>query len=173
MSAEKMNENTTESAPVVRRRVEADLTEASPEGGAIGHWILASPMLLFMAWFWVDIVNYYSPLPRLVDYALALIVFAGLIVLPLGLAAHYFVTSLPRLFHNAGWTLVPRESVSEAEQYLVRYVYRDRRRAASTWPRLWERAAQGWVYLEITTIFVGAILMIPLFFSASEFGFGR
>ena len=35
------------------------------------------------------------------------------------------------------------------------------------------RAAQGWVYLEIAAIFIGAIAMIPIFFSVSEFGFGR
>jgi hypothetical protein len=38
---------------------------------------------------------------------------------------------------------------------------------------VWIRAAQGWVYLEIIAIFVGAIAMIPLFFSAVDFGFGQ
>jgi hypothetical protein len=35
------------------------------------------------------------------------------------------------------------------------------------------RAAQGWVYLEIAAIFIGAIAVIPLFFSALDFGFGQ
>ena len=39
--------------------------------------------------------------------------------------------------------------------------------------RRWLRAAQGWVFLEITAIFVGAVAMVPLFFSATEFGFGQ
>jgi hypothetical protein len=94
-------------------------------------------------------------------------------VLPLGVAAFFLVSSLPRLFGHAGWDVQPLEAVSEAEMYMVRYRYVHRHRAANTWPQMWLRAAQGWVYLEIAAILVGAVVMIPIFFSVSEFGFGQ
>jgi hypothetical protein len=156
-----------------RRQVRANLVESTPGGNALGYWLLASPMLLFIAWLWLDIFAYYSPFPRLVDWILGLALFVFLIVLPLGYAAHWLITSLPRLFNHAGWDVVPLEPVSEAEQYMVRYTYEARIRADRNWSRAWLRAAQGWVYLEIVAIFVGAIVMIPLFFSAVDFGFGQ
>jgi hypothetical protein len=55
----------------------------------------------------------------------------------------------------------------------VHYRYQARHWAANRWSRAWLRAAQGWVYLEIIAILLGAIVMIPLFFSAVEFGFGQ
>jgi len=91
----------------------------------------------------------------------------------LGMGAHGLVTALPGLFNHAGWDAQPLESVREAEQYSVRYRFVARRRQPSSWRQAWVRAAQGWVYLEIFAIFVGAVLMVPIFFSASEFGFGR
>jgi hypothetical protein len=156
-----------------RRQVPANLSESTPGGNAIGYWLLASPMILFVAWLWVDVFAYYSPLPRFIDLIVGLAFFVFLIVLPLGYGAHWLVTAFPRLFNHAGWDVVPLERVSEAEQYLVRYTYEERIRAERSWSRAWLRAAQGWVYLEIFAIFVGAIAMIPLFFSAVDFGFGQ
>lgn len=154
-----------------RRRVPADLFEATPNG--LGYWLLASPFILFLFWFWLDLFTHYSPLPKLADWLLAIPFFLFLIVLPFGLLAHGLITALPRLFNHAGWDLQPLEPVSEAEMYLVHYTYTEQHRAENNWRRVWLRAAQGWVYLEITAIFAGAILMIPIFLSVSEFGFGR
>jgi hypothetical protein len=33
--------------------------------------------------------------------------------------------------------------------------------------------AQGWVFLEMAAILIGAVVMIPLYFSARDFGFGQ
>ena len=157
-----------------RRVAQAELTETTPSAGAALHWALASPLLLFVTWFWVDFFTYYSPVQ---GYALDVLLSIGalllLIVLPLGALAHRLVTSLPGLFHHAGWDVQPLEAVAREEQYTVRYAYRRRNRAESAWRRWWMRAAQGWVYLEIGVIFAGALLMIPMFLSASRFGFGR
>ena len=65
------------------------------------------------------------------------------------------------------------QPVAEREQYLVRYTPQARRRAPTTWGRLWLRAAQGWVYWEIFVILAGGVAAVPLFFSAVDFGFGR
>ncbi len=156
-----------------RRQVPANLVESTPGSNAIGSWLLASPIILFIAWLWIDIFAYYSPLPRVLDWIVGLAVFVLLIVLPLGNLAHWVITAAPRLFSHAGWDVFPLEPVSEAEQYMVRYVYQERIRAERTVSRVWMRAAQGWVYLEIIAIFIGAIAMIPLFFSAVDFGFGQ
>ena len=157
-----------------RRVVPAELIETTPENGALFHWILAAPLLLFLAWTWTDLFTHYSPIPFYwVDLVVGLFVFVVLVVLPLGLAAHGLVSALPRLFGHAGWDVQPLEPVSEAEQYLVRYRYVRRRYAPGAWSRRWMRAAQGWVYLEIALILLGGVLIIPIFFSASEFGFGR
>lgn len=157
-----------------RRVVPADLIETTPDAGAAFHWALAAPLLLFLAWIWVDVFTHYSPVrPFWLDVGLAALAYAVVFVLPLGVAAHRAVTAAPRLFQHAGWDLRPLEPVASEEQYLVRYTYRERRRAPGSWRRWLMRAAQGWVYLEIATIFTGAVLMIPLFFSATEFGFGR
>jgi hypothetical protein len=155
-----------------RRTVPADLVEATP--APLGQWLLASPLVLYLGWLWVDVFAYYSPIPwRWLDWLLGIAVYAFGVLLPLGLLAHRAVTTLPRLFQNAGWNVVPRESVREAEQYTVRYTPHSRHRAPATWARLWARAAQGWVYLEIAAVLIGGLLLIPLFLSVSEFGFGR
>ena len=161
-------------ANITRRDVPADLIEATPAAGAFGHWLLASPLLLFLAWLWVDVFAFWSPLPWYwVDVLLGLAVYAFVLVLPLGLLAHGLVTALPGLFQNAGGDVQPLEPVVEREQYMVRYVTRARRRAPTTWSRLWVRAGQGWVYWEIFVILGGAVAAVPLFFSMLEFGFGR
>jgi hypothetical protein len=160
-------------ANVPARKVPADLVEATPGSGALGQRLLATPLLLFLAWVWVDLFAHFSPLPWYwLDALLGLAAFALLLVLPLGVLAHAFITALPGVFQNAGWDVQPLEPVAEREQYLVRYVTQARRRAPTTWPRLWLRAAQGWVYLEIFVILGGAVAAVPLFFSAMEFGFG-
>lgn len=164
----------TESSNPQRRQVAAELFETTPTSGGLMHWLLASPLLLFVAWVWVDLFAHYSPIPYYwVDVLLGLALMVGLVVLPLGVGAFWLVTSFPRLFQHIGWDVQPLEPVREAEAYLVRYTYHGRQRATTTWGRTWLRAAQGWVYIEIIAIFVGAVAMIPLFFSASEFGFGR
>ncbi len=138
-----------------------------------GNWGLASPLILFLLWAWGDLFAYLSPLPRLLDWAVAILIYVFMIVLPLGVGAFWLVTSLPKLFHNVGWDVQPLEPIAEEEKYLVRFNYRDRLRAQTSWRRTWMRAAQGWVFLEIAAIFIAAIAMIPIFFSVSEFGFGR
>ena len=169
-----MNEENATKQRATYRTVRADLVEAMPEQGGLSHWILASPMLLFLAWLWVDFFHLLSPLEnRLLNVFLGALVYIGLIILPFGLLTHRLILAFPRLFHNAGWDIQPLEPVKPEEIYLVRYQYQRRHWAAGTWPRRWLRAAQGWVYLEIILIFVGAIAMIPLFFSAVEFGFGQ
>lgn len=161
-------------ADVPGREVPADLVEATPGNGALGQWLLASPLLLFLAWLWADLFAHYSPLPFYwLDMLIALVLFAFVLVLPLGLLAHALVTALPGLFQHAGWDVQPLEPVAEREQYLVRYVTRSRHRAPSNWSRLWLRAAQGWVYWEIFVILGGAIATVPLFFNMLDFGFGR
>lgn len=158
----------------IRRRVRADLIEATPGTGALGHWLLAGPLIGFLAWVWVDFVRALSPLSQpWLTISLGLVLFALLIVLPLGYIAHRFVLAWPRLFQNAGWEVQPLEPVKPEEMYMVHYLYEVRHYAPRSWGRAWLRAAQGWVYLEIMAIFVGAIGMIPLYFSALEFGFGR
>ncbi|MEZ4683452.1 MAG: hypothetical protein R2932_55515 [Caldilineaceae bacterium] len=158
----------------VRRTVPADLIEATPGGNGVGQWILASPFLLFLAWLWVDFIDLLSPLEnRFVNVFVGALFFLVLIVLPLGLLTHRLILSLPRIFQHAGWDVRPLEPVRPEEMYTVRYRYQARHWADTTWSRRWLRVAQGWVYLEIIAIFVGAIVMIPLFFSAVEFGFGQ
>lgn len=157
-----------------RRTVPAHLTEATPARNGLFHWILASPFWLFVGWLWLDLFVYISPLPWLwLNYLLAILIYTGLLLLPLGYGAHRLVTNFPTLFQNAGWDIAPLEPVHQAEVYLVRYQVRGETRAETNWSRIINRAGQGWVYIEVVAIFVGAILMIPLFFSASEFGFGR
>ncbi|MEX1020121.1 MAG: hypothetical protein WDZ49_10705, partial [Litorilinea sp.] len=107
------------------------------------------------------------------DAILAVTVYIYLILLPLGYAAHKLVTALPRPFQHSGWDVQPREPVRPHEMYMVHYVYVNKHRADRTWARAWLRAAQGWVYLEIAAIFLAALLMIPIFMSATDFGFGR
>jgi hypothetical protein len=131
-------------------------------------------MLLFLAWLWIDLFHLVVGWS---SYALSasvgLVLYALFFVLPLGYLAHRLVLLLPGLFQHAGWDVEPLEPVKPAEQYLVRYRFQARQWATGGWQRAWLRAAQGWVFLEIAAILVGAIVMIPLFFSATEFGFGQ
>ena len=169
-----MSDDNSAPVKVGYRGIPADLIETVPDNGGLFHWILASPMLMFLAWIWVDLVSHYSPIPFYwLDVILGLISFTLLIVLPFGVAAFFAITALPRLFSHAGWDVQPLEPVAEAELHMVRYRYQNRRRANNSWRQAWMRAAQGWVYLEIIAILVGAIVMIPVFFSVSEFGFGQ
>lgn len=163
-----------ETEKFVRRTVVADLIEATPANNGIGQWILASPFLFFLAWLWIDLFHLLSPLEnRTVNLVIGALVYLVLIVLPFGLLAHRLILAFPRIFQHAGWDVQPLEPVKPQEMYTVRYRYNDKHWAVSDRRRMWLRAAQGWVYLEITAIFVGAIVMIPLFFSAVEFGFGQ
>ena len=155
-----------------RREVAAKFVEATP--GIWGQWILASPMIIFLGWFFLDIFAYLSPIPwRWLDMILGTIVFLCVVVLPLGMAAHRLITSFPRIFQHAGWDVEPLEAVKPAEIYSVRYVGKEMERAANSWSRNWMRAAQGWVYLEIAAIFIGFAALGPLYFSALEMGFGK
>jgi hypothetical protein len=173
-TCEEKAEAKTQPARLIYREVPAELIESAPENGALSHWVLASPMLLFLAWLWIDLFAHFSPISYYwLDAALGVVVYLCVIVLPLGVAAFYLVTSFPRLFGHAGWDVQPLEPVSEAEMYAVRYRYLDRRRAAASWEQSWKRAAQGWVYLEVAAILIGGVAMIPIFFSVSEFGFGQ
>jgi hypothetical protein len=158
----------------IMREVRADLVEGIPDNGGLFHWILASPLLLFLAWLWIDLFAHFSPIRSYwVDACLAVALFAIVAVLPLGIGAFYLITALPRLFSHAGWDIQPLEPVSEAEMYMVRYRFQNRHRAENSWRQAWVRAAQGWVYIEIATILIGGVAMIPIFFSASDFGFGK
>lgn len=169
-----MTEQKPEAGKKGYRTVPADLVETLPDNNGLFHWILASPLILFLAWIWIDLFSHFSPIPAyLLDALLALILFVIVVILPLGVAAFYIVTSVPRLFGHAGWDVQPLESVSEAELYTVRYDYQARRRAATTWGQTIARAGQGWVYIEIAAILIGAVVMVPIFFSVSDFGFGQ
>jgi hypothetical protein len=169
-----MSDKLEEQARPTRREVAADLIETTPERGGLFYWVLASPLLLFLTWAWIDLFAHYSPITWYwLDVLLGLLLLALVVVLPLGLGAFYLVTALPRVFGHAGWDVQPLEAVREAEMHMVRYRYRARRRAASSWRQAWVRAAQGWVYLEIAAILLGGVLIVPIFFSASDFGFGQ
>ncbi len=156
----------------VRREVSAKLIEANPS--ALGQWVLAAPIIVFIAWAFLDLFNHFSPIPwRWLDTIISVLIFLFVVLLPLGLLAHRAVTAFPKLFANAGWDVQPLEPVAPAEMYSVRYQYKARERAPNSWSRLWLRVAQGWVYLEITAIFVGFAAIGPIYFSALEFGFGQ
>lgn len=156
-----------------RRRVQARLVEATPGAGGLGHWVLAAPGICFLGWLWLDFFSLFSPIePRPLELIIGALAFIALVLVPFGYGAHRIVTSFPSIFQQAGWTVNPLERVEPAEQHSVRYVAHTKERAATDGMRVWLRVAQGWVYLEITAILVGAVAMIPLFFSAVEFGFG-
>lgn len=157
-----------------RLEVDADLLEATPTANGLWHWILASPILLFIAWNWIALADTFSPIPYMwVNIVLSGLAFIFLFVLPVGNLGFYIVSLFPRLFHNAGWELQPRKFYPEERMYTAKIHYHDRARATTNWPRIMMRAAQGWVYLEIFAIFAGALMMIPLFLSVSQFGFGQ
>ena len=156
-----------------RRKVQAHLVEATPGGGAWGHWVLASPAICFLGWLWLDLFGIISPIDsRPIDLLLGALIYIIVILLPFGYGAHRFITSFPGVFQQAGWNVQPLEPVKPEEQHIVRYVGITRERAATDGRRILLRVAQGWVYLEIAAVLVGAVAMVPLFFSAVEFGFG-
>ena len=158
----------------IRRKIPARLIETTPDADGLWYWVMASPLLLFIAWLWVDLFAYISPLSSYgINIVLGLIFFLALVVLPAGYLAHLCVTAFPGLFQHAGWDVQPLEHVAPAEQYMVRYIYQTRHRTQNSWSRTWMRSAQGWFYLEIAAIFAGALLVIPLYLSAVEFGFGQ
>jgi hypothetical protein len=168
-----MEDGNDKTKQYLQREVPALLVESTPMANALGYWALASPLILFAGWFWVDLFAYVSPIPwYFVDLLLGIVLYVVLIIFPLGYGMHRLITAFPRIFQHAGWDVQPLEPVKPAEQYSVKYIFKGRRRAETTRQRIWLRAAQGWVYLEIALIFIGAIAMIPLFFSAREFGFG-
>ena len=157
-----------------RRKVQAHLIEATPGTGGWGHWLLSAPAICFLGWLWLDLFGFFSPIQLLpIDLLLGAFAYVIFILLPLGYGAHRFVTSFPGIFQQAGWTVQPLEPVRPEEQHIVRYVCSTKKRAATDGRRVLLRVAQGWVYLEIGAILVGAVAMVPLFFSAVEFGFGR
>ena len=152
----------------------AHLVEATPGAGGWGHWVLSAPAIFFIGWFWLDLFRILSPFQtRSIDVLLGALAYVVLILLPFGYGAHRFVTSFPGVFQQAGWTVQPLEPVRPEEQHTVRYICTSRERAETDGRRILLRVAQGWVYLEIGAILVGAVVMVPLFFSAVEFGFGR
>lgn len=154
--------------------INADLLEATPTANGLWHWILASPLLLFIAWNWIAIADTLSPIPyTFVNILLSGAAFIFLFVLPIGNLGFLIVSAFPQIFHNAGWELQPREIHPIEQTYSAKYQYHKRARATTNWPRIMMRAAQGWVYWEIFAIFAGALLMIPLFLSVSQFGFGQ
>lgn len=156
-----------------RRKVKAHLVEATPGGGAWGHWVLASPAIGFLGWLWLDLFGVFSPIAsRPATLLLGAVIYFVLILLPFGYGAHRFVTSFPGVFQQAGWTVQPLEPVKPEEQHIVRYVCVTRERAGTDPRRILLRVAQGLVYLEIAAVLAGAVAMVPLFFSAVEFGFG-
>ncbi len=171
---EQGNTEQKEKRRLERREVPALLIESTPRANGLFDWILASPLILFVGWLWIDAFAFFDPIPWYwLDALLGVAVYLLLILLPLGYAAHRLVTTLPRPFQNAGWDVQPLADVRPEEQYSVRYIVTEKQRAETTASRVWMRAAQGWVYIEIATILIGAIVMIPLFFSAVEFGFGQ
>ena len=158
----------------VRRTVQARLVEATPRANGWGHWILSAPTITFLGWLWVDLFALITPIQsRAIEIVLAALVYVLLIILPFGYGAHRLVTSFPRLFQQAGWSVHSLEPLRPAEQYKVKYVFVAWERADTDGRRIWLRIAQGWVYLEIGVVLVGVVAMVPLFFSAVEFGFGR
>ncbi len=157
-----------------RREVQARLVETTPRANGWEYWILAAPTILFFGWLWVDLFGLFSPIPwQPLELLLGALAYILLILLPFGYGAHRLVTSFPRVFQQAGWTVRPLEPIRPAEWYAVKYVFTAQERAVTDRRRIWLRVAQGWVYLEVGAILIGSMAMVPLFFSAIEFGFGR
>lgn len=173
LSNENASKNQNASRPQ-RQEIPALLIEATPTANGLFNWILASPMILFVGWLWIDLFAFFDPIPWYwLDVIVGVLVYIVLILLPFGYLAHRLVTMWPGLFQNAGWDVQPLVAVRPEEQYTARYIATAKERAQTDAARIWMRAAQGWVYIEIATILIGAIVMIPLFFSAVDFGFGQ
>ncbi len=156
-----------------RKEVRARLVEVTPSANGLSYWILSAPVIVFLGWFWVDLFELIAAAARPVGLALGTTTYIALIVLPLGYAAHRLVTSFPGIFQRAGWTVHPLAPLRPAEQYSVKYIVVSRERAATDVRRVLLRVAQGWVYLEVAIVLIGALAIAPLYFSAVEFGFGR
>lgn len=156
-----------------RKEVRARLVEMTPGANGFYYWILSAPMIVFLGWLWVDLFELISIASRPVGLTLGTATYITLVILPLGYGAHRLVTSFPGIFQQAGWTVHPLAPLRPAEQYTVKYIVVSRERAATDARRILLRVAQGWVYLEIATVLIGAVAMVPLYFSAVEFGFGR
>lgn len=165
---------TTTDEKAKRQQIDVDLLEATPTAGGLWHWMLASPTLIFLAWNWIALLDTLDVTGwSWLNIVIGTLTFVVVLVLPFGYLAHRLVTALPSLFQAAGWEVRPRERVSEARLYTARHVYREKERATTNWNRIWLRTAQGWVYLEIAFIFLGVILMVIVFFSVLQFGFGQ
>ncbi len=156
-----------------RREVRARLVEMTPGANGFFYWILSAPMIVFLAWLWVDLIELFSIVSRPVGLTLGAATFIALIILPLGYGAHRVVTSFPGIFQRAGWTVHPLAPLRPAEQYTVKYIVVSRERAPTDARRILLRVAQGWVYLEIAIVLIGAVAIAPLYLSAVEFGLGR
>lgn len=154
--------------------MQARLVEATPAKCAAGHVALAAPAVLFLGWLWLDLALLVIPLRSPpAAYLLGAVSYVFLVLLPLGYGAHRLVTSFPGLFQQAGWVVHPLEPLGPSEQYSAKFTYVSRERARTGARRILLRVAQGWVYLEIGAVLAGAVAMVPLFFSAVEYGFGR
>ncbi|MCY4089908.1 MAG: hypothetical protein OXF62_03740 [Caldilineaceae bacterium] len=156
-----------------RTEVRARLVEMTPGANGFYYWILSAPVIFFLGWLWVDLVELVSVASRPVGLTLGAATFVALVILPFGYGAHRLVTSFPGLFQRAGWTVHPLAQLRPAEQYTVKYIVVSRERAATDVPRVLLRVAQGWVYLEIAIVLIGALALPPLYLSAIEFGLGR
>ena len=109
-------------AKIGRRRVPANLIEATPSAGGLWHWILASPALIFLLWSWISLFSLLSSIAwpminiPIANIVLGSITFIVVIVLPLGYLVHRTITAMPRLFQNAGWEIYPLEPVREGRE---------------------------------------------------------
>ena len=162
-----------ETKELQRKEVRARLVEMTPGANGFYYWILSAPMIVFLGWLWVDLIELISNASRPIGLTLGAATFIALVILPLGYGAHRLVTSFPGIFQRAGWTIHPLAPLSPAEQYSVKYIVVSRERAATNTRRIFLRVAQGWVYLEIAIVLIGAVAIVPLYLSAVEFGLGR
>ncbi|MEZ4637606.1 MAG: hypothetical protein R2856_22075 [Caldilineaceae bacterium] len=66
-----------------RKEIPALLIEATPAANGLFNWILASPMILFVGWFWVDLFAFFDPIPWYwLDAVIAVLVYIFPILLP-------------------------------------------------------------------------------------------
>ena len=135
----------------VRRTVPAKLMESTPDRRGLGHWALASPMIIYAGWLAVDIFAALSPIPwRWLDLILGTLLYVFLIVLPAGVLAHGLITAFPRLFQQSGWDVIPLERRRPGEDLPgSATIMSSANGPPQLGPGCWLRAAQGWVYLEI------------------------
>jgi hypothetical protein len=109
---ENVNGNTDPQSKAAYRKVPARLIETTPNANGLFNWILASPMILFMGWLWIDLFAHFDPIPWYwLDAIVGAVLYCLLILLPFGYLAHRLVTALPRLFQHAGWDVQPLTAV--------------------------------------------------------------